>query len=105
MGVEAVLVTDGAAGAFLATAERILFCPVVPTAVAGTAGAGDAFAATLACGLAEGRDPETALRAGALNAAGVVEHVDTQTGLLARSELEAALSGRGARIHVRSWSM
>jgi ribokinase len=105
MGVGAVLVTDGAAGAFLATPERILFCPIVPTTVAGTAGAGDAFASTLACGLAEGRDPETALRAGALNAAGVVEHVDTQTGLLAGGELDAALAGRGSKIHVRSWSL
>lgn len=47
-GARYVLVTDGAAGAFLADRERIRYCPAAPATVAGTAGAGDAYAATLA---------------------------------------------------------
>ena len=58
--------------------------PFCETKVAGTAGAGDAFNATFTAHIALGRKPEDALRAAAINAASVVGHVDTQTGLLSQ---------------------
>lgn len=102
-GARYVLVTDGAAGSFLADREKIRFCPAAPTTVAGTAGAGDAYAATLATFLAEGKPPEEAMRAAALNSASVVAYIDTQQGLLARAALDSALATIGAGLIVREW--
>jgi ribokinase len=103
-GARYVLVTDGAAGTFLADREHIRFCPAAPPAtVAGTAGAGDAYAATLATLLAEGRAPEDAMRAAALNSASVVGFIDTQRGLLGRATLDAALAATGSRLAISKW--
>src|SRR5262249_24315563 len=43
LGPRYVVVTDGRDGAFLGASDAILYCPVLDTKVAGTAGAGDAF--------------------------------------------------------------
>ena len=98
-----VLVTDGRHGAFLGTREAIHFCPVRETKVAGTAGAGDAFNATFAAYIALGSKPEDALRAAAINAASVVGHVDTQTGLLSREDIDRQLAATGAEWRTRTW--
>ena len=105
MGLGSGVITDGRAGAFLINREAIRFCPAMEAVVAGTAGAGDAFAATLAHYLAERRAPEEALRAATFNAASVVAHIDTQTGLLRRGELEAAEKRHDAQTNVQSWAM
>jgi ribokinase len=102
-GARYVLVTDGAAGSFLADRERIRYCPAAPATVAGTAGAGDAYAATLATYLADGKPPEEAMRAAALNSASVVAYIDTQQGLLARAALDTALATTGAALTVSEW--
>ncbi len=104
-GARYVLVTDGAAGSFLADTTCIRFCPSAPATVAGTAGAGDAYAATLATFLAEGRAPEDAMRAAAINSASVVGYIDTQRGLLARGDLDAALTKVGSGLAVSQWQM
>jgi ribokinase len=104
-GPRYVVVTDGRAGAFLGTNGAILYCPAVETHVAGTAGAGDAFAATFTTYVALGRAPAEALRAAAINAASVVGHVDTQTGLLKRDELDSRLAASKDTLTVRSWPL
>ncbi len=95
--------TDGRYGAWLACNDAIHHCPVPPTDVAGTAGAGDAFNATFASYVALGRPPAEALRAAALNAASVVGHIDTQTGLLPRDALDARLAETRDTLSVRTW--
>jgi ribokinase len=90
IGLGHAAITDGRAGAFLIDAHAIRYCPALETTVAGTAGAGDAFSATLGYCLADARKPEDALRAATLNAASVVAHIDTQTGLLRRAALDDA---------------
>lgn len=103
-GCAHVVVSDGTGGAYLADGEGIRHVAVAEAAeVRGTAGAGDAFTATCATLLAEGLPAETALRAAALNAAGVVAHVDTQTGLMRRAALEAALEAAPEAPAVRFW--
>lgn len=93
LGPRHVLLTDGSHGAFVATEHEILYCPAQPVAhVAGTAGAGDSFTATFAAYLALGRPPADALQAATINAASVVTYVDTQTGLLQRSEIDHELA-------------
>jgi ribokinase len=103
LGPRYVVVTDGRHGAFLGTKEAMLFCPALETQVAGTAGAGDAFNATFVGWLAIGRAPDEALRAAAINAASVVEYVDTQSGLLTRDEIEARLVATKDKLPVRHW--
>jgi ribokinase len=104
LGPRYVIVTDGRHGAFLGTSDAILFCPVLETKVAGTAGAGDAFNGTFTAYVAMGRPAEEALRAAAVNAGSVVGHTDTQTGLLAREVIDRRLAEAKAPLKVRIWS-
>jgi ribokinase len=104
LGPRYVGVTDGREGAFVGGPDAILYCPVLETKVAGTAGAGDAFNATFTACVALGRSPEEALRAAAINSASVVNHVDTQTGLLALQEIDRRLDETKETLKVRKWS-
>lgn len=103
LGPSHVLLTDGAAGAFVGTRDEILFCPALKAKVMGTAGAGDAFASTFATEIGRGREAADALRAATVNAASVLGHVDTQTGLLSRQELDNRLGEVGSALEVRRW--
>jgi ribokinase len=104
LGPRFVVITDGRNGSFLGCEEGIFHCPVPGTHVAGTAGAGDAFNATVAAYIALGRPAEEALRAATVNAASVVGHVDTQTGLLARAEVDKRVVAGQETLRVRTWS-
>jgi len=105
LGPRYVVLTDGRHGAFVATREEIVFCPVIDVPVAGTAGAGDAFTSTFTAQIALGSDGETAIRAATLNAASVLGHVDTQTGLLTGEALAARASEVAGRLPVRRWRL
>lgn len=102
-GPKYLVLTDGGRGAFVATKEEILYCPAAKCRVIGTAGAGDAFASTFTAFIAQGRSAEEALRAATLNAASVVGHVDTQTGLLGVDAITAALKNDTSLPPVRRW--
>jgi len=97
LGVGHIAVTDGASGAYLSQAAHlpqaggVCFCPPLDVEPAGTAGAGDAFASTLAGALVSARSPGDALALATVNAASVVEHVDTQSGLMTAAAMEARL--------------
>jgi ribokinase len=104
LGAGHVVLTDSRAGAFVCSENQIQYCAAIDAEVAGTAGAGDAFAATYAMFTALGRPSDVALKAATINAAGVVGHVDTQTGLMTRSQIESRLS-RGPPLELRTWSL
>lgn len=104
-GPRIVLLTDGPRGAFAASREELLYCPALMTEVSGTAGAGDAFAATFTVYQALGKPIAEALQAATINAAAVVTCVDTQTGLLRRDALAAELGRTAAKLAVRRWSL
>jgi ribokinase len=103
LGPRYVVVTDGRHGAFLGTEDSIIYCPTLETKVAGTAGAGDAFNTTFAAMIAMGRPAPDALRAAAINAASVVGHIDTQSGLLSCKEVDKRLAAAKKTLKVRSW--
>ena len=103
LGPRFVIVTDGRNGAFLGTQDAILYCPVLETKVVGTAGAGDAFNATFTACIALGQEPQEALRAATVNAASVVGHIDTQSGLLSRDKIAGRLEATREALPVRSW--
>jgi ribokinase len=100
-GPKHVIVTDGIRGAFVASPDEILFSHAIGAKIVGTAGAGDAFGATIVAYLAMGRPLDEAVYAATVNSASVVEHVDTQTGLLRRSVLDQRTAG--ARQVIKRW--
>jgi ribokinase len=105
IGPRYVVVTDGRNGAFVGTPEAIHHCPaVLEPKVMGTAGAGDAFNSTFTASIAQGRKPEDALRAAAVNAGSVVRYADTQTGLLPPEKIAMEIAARGDQLTVRTWS-
>lgn len=104
-GLSYMVITDGGGGAYLGTAKEVLYCPVLPCEVVGTAGAGDAFASTFTACLALGWDDDLALRAATINAASVVGFVDTQSGLLRLDALEAAMKKHAKALPVRRWTL
>lgn len=104
LGPKYVVITDGARGAYVGSAEAILFAPALPSKVASTAGAGDAFAATFVAFVAVGRPLDESLRAATVNSAAVVRYIDTQSGLLRRQELDQQLAALGQSA-IRKWAM
>ena len=104
LGTRYVMLTDGRGGAFVCADGGVVYCPAVEATVAGTAGAGDAMAATFAAFIALGRPVDVALKAATLNAASVVAHIDTQSGLLRRDALEGRLSAR-SELRLRKWKL
>ena len=104
-GPSYVVITDGINGAYVASEESLLFCPALATEVQGTAGAGDAFASTLSSLLAGGEPCEAAVRAGVINAASVVGQVDTQSGLLAKAEIDTRIEALEARLPLRRFPL
>ena len=104
LGTRYVMLTDGRGGAFVCADGKVVYCPAVETTVAGTAGAGDAMAATFAAFVALGRPVEVALKAATLNAASVVAYIDTQSGLLRHDALEGRLAAR-SDLRLREWNL
>ena len=104
LGPKYVVVTDGARGAFAGSQSEIQFAPALPAHVVGTAGAGDAFAATFTTYVVLGCPSELALRAAAINSAAVVGHIDTQTGLLRRQEIDRRLASPET-LGIRRWTV
>jgi ribokinase len=103
MGSRYVVVTDGRHGVFLGTPDAIVYSPAIEANVAGTAGAGDAFNATFATFIAIGTPAQEALQAAVVNAASVVGHIDTQSGLLSSEELDKRLAAAKKQLKVRTW--
>ncbi|MEM1021077.1 MAG: carbohydrate kinase family protein [Pseudomonadota bacterium] len=95
-----IVVTDGAKGAYLWADGELRYAPSHPTEIAGTAGAGDAFNATFAAFMAQGQSLAEAGKAASLNAASVVGHIDTQTGLMRRADVDAAVRGSALELEV-----
>ncbi|NJM35340.1 MAG: carbohydrate kinase family protein, partial [Rhodomicrobium sp.] len=92
LGAGTIVITDGRHGAFLAHEGKVTHCSISPIEVVGTAGAGDAFASSLVALSSLGWPLDKALKAATLNAASVVRHADTQTGLMRLEDLEAAVA-------------
>lgn len=85
-------ITDGGNGAYLSDGKSIHWEPARKVTVIGTAGAGDAFASTLAAALVKGQSVAQAAAMAASNAASVVAHVDTQSGLKTWDDLQAIIA-------------
>lgn len=105
LGPRWVVVTDGRDGAYVSAPTGVLHCPAPSVRVAGTAGAGDAFNATFAARIAEAASAEDAAIAAAANAASVLGYIDTQTGLLRRTELESRVAELRNTLTLTRWTI
>jgi sugar/nucleoside kinase (ribokinase family) len=85
------IVTDGAKGAYLSDGFLIYHAPAMATEVKNTTGAGDAFGAGFATGLALKNDWDYALRLGILNSHGVLQEMGAKNGLLNKLPITADL--------------
>jgi len=104
-GPKFLVVTNGGAGAFVGWQGQVVHCPVVPAEVAGTAGAGDAFAATFAALVADRRPAQEAALAAAINAASVVTRIDAEGGLLVGPELQRRLGEGVPGYRLATWKL
>ncbi len=104
IGCGVVVVTDGRHGAFVASQDRLVYYPAIPTEVIGTAGAGDAFASSFVALSALGWPLELSLRAATINSASVIRYADTQTGLLKLGELEQK-AAKDPPLLLREWAL
>ncbi len=103
MGPRWVVVTDGRDGAYIGDPTGIVHCPAPQVTVAGTAGAGDAFGATFSASIVDAALTEDAAISAAANAASVIGHLDTQTGLLRKTELAARVTTLCDQLKLTRW--
>ena len=103
LGPRWIVITDGKDGAYIGSPTEILHCPAAPSKIAGTAGAGDAFNSTFAAYVTASASLEDAALAAASNAASVITHLDTQTGLLQREILEKKAAFLKETHKLRRW--
>jgi len=87
-----ILITCGAAGAWLADREQSVRLPAFPVQAIDTVGAGDAFVGAFAVRLAEGAPPFAAAKFASATAALAVTKPGAQEGLPTRAEVERFLN-------------
>lgn len=87
LGPEVVCVTCGTKGAWCSDGKTVLYSPIKKVKTVDVTGAGDAFASGFLGIYLKRGDLKTALRAGILNSASVVQYIGTTKGLLTRKEL------------------
>lgn len=93
MGVGSVVITLGSEGAYVAGPTGAGLVPAVKAEAVDTTAAGDAFTASLACGLAEGKTLMEAARFAAHVAAISVTRMGAQSSMPTREEVDRAVSG------------
>lgn len=87
----ALCVTDGANGAYLTVRGTTWHAPVLAGKRVNTTGAGDAFGSGFVAACIKTGNLQTGIRAGMLNALGVVTHMGAKAGILKRAPTPAAL--------------
>ncbi|HLD17843.1 MAG TPA: carbohydrate kinase family protein [Patescibacteria group bacterium] len=91
LGPQTVVITDGKNGSYSFDGSDLHRCPVFPTRVIESTGAGDAFATGFVSALLSGEAHHEALRWGAVNAASVVSKIGPQAGLLSLNQIRNRL--------------
>lgn len=87
-GPKLVAITDGPNGAYGFDGEKFYFCPIFDVPVLQRTGAGDAFASGFMGAAMRGRNLPEAMKWGAFNAAGVVQKMGPQAGVLTKAQME-----------------
>lgn len=82
---QALIISDGAHGAYLYTKHEIVFAPALNRKVINTTGAGDALGSAFVALHMKGYPLEDAMRGSMLNATGVISHMGAKAGILKRA--------------------
>ena len=92
MDYQVVVITDGGRGAYAYDGNKYYFCPIYPSNVVSTLGAGDAFASTFCAALSKTKlDIGLSLMYASVNSASVVSEFGATSGLLTFDEIEKNL--------------
>ena len=102
LGPEIICITDGAKGAWASNSKKIHYSPIKKVKAVDVTGAGDAFASGFLGFLIPNLSPfsrgrikegviKTALKAGIINSASVVQYIGTTKGLLSRNAILSKL--------------
>lgn len=92
MDYQIIVITDGGHGSYAYDGEKFYFCPVFPSEIVSTLGAGDAFASTFCAALSKThKDIGTSLMYASVNSAGVVSEFGATEGLLTFEQIEERL--------------
>lgn len=87
-----IVITDGNKGAYAYDGHKFYFCPIFPSEVVSTLGAGDAFASTFCAALKKTKiDIGLSLMYGSVNSASVVSEFGATDGLLTFEEMDKKL--------------
>ncbi len=87
-----VVITDGKNGVYCYDGKKIYICPIFPSPVVSTLGAGDAFSSTFCATYDKfNGDIEKALLYASINSASICGHFGAQDGFLTFDEIEAKL--------------
>lgn len=90
---QVVVITDGNKGAYAYEGKNFYYCPIFPSEVISTLGAGDAFASTFCATLFKNnKNIGNALMYGSVNSSSVVSKFGATEGLLTFEEIEEILS-------------
>lgn len=93
MDYQIVVITDGGKGAYAYDGQKFYFCPVFPSPVVSTLGAGDAFASTFCAALERTKlDVGVSLMYASVNSSSVVSEFGATEGLSTFAEIEAKLN-------------
>lgn len=89
---QVVVITDGNKGAYAYKGKNFYYCPIFPSEVVSTLGAGDAFASTFCATLfRNNKNIGQALMYGSVNSSAVVSKFGATEGLLTIEEIESKL--------------
>lgn len=89
---QTIIITDGGNGAYAYSKEKFYYCPVFPSPVVSTLGAGDAFASTLCAAYARTKDVGKSLMYASVNSSSVVSKYSATEGLLNFEQIEDILN-------------
>ncbi len=97
-GPRIVCVTDGENGSKVFDGEHLYISHVHKVKCVEKTGAGDAFASGFVSAIIKGRDIETAINIGNVNAESVIQHIGAKKGLLTWGEAESIIKKKPVKI-------
>lgn len=92
LGFNYVAITEGQEGALVSNQEEKFFMKPYPIEPIGKTGAGDAFASGFLGARLSDKNLETSIKWATANAGGVIQHVDTNKGVLTKKEVKKIIS-------------
>lgn len=90
-GCNIAVVTDGPAGSYAYDGKQMFFCPIYVVPIVERTGCGDSYSTGFIAALMYGLDIKEAMKWGTVNAAGVIQHIGPQEGLLTKTQLQTML--------------